>query len=331
MKKVKLIEATQERVYSDIYGWVSSAAFFVECKIPGYYSYSKAENRKLSQNEVYVKTGDRYHTPTNADMMSVEGESLYRKESRSYSGLLERDLRQINDPQITVSWQGITTKKELSKVEVYEIDTPTPYRVLMDYEIHKGLLVMFEVVNGASKDKNRAGTYVVTECFEQPNRENKLCIVEPLVTFEGDKRQAIVINTESKQLYTVPYVEYKELPNELDVFNLPLREAELQPIVMRESDGHQSAIKKANLFWRPIKEASAYTVSLYYYNSSEQLKHKLYLLQRFEVERNVHWHTIENLMGNCKFIVMLEAEDRQGNVIARTRGIDVANGKPQWW
>lgn len=329
MKKIKLIEATKDKVYSDIYGWVGSSAFFVECKIPGY--YSMAENRKLSQNEVYVKTGDRYHTPTNADMMSIEGESLYRKESRSYSGLLERDLRQISNPKIIVSWQGITTKKELSKVEVYEIDTPTPYRVLMDFEIHKGLLVMFEVVNGASKDKNRAGTYVVTECFKQPNRENKLCIVEPLVSFEGDQRKAIVINTESKQLCTVPYAEYEALPNELDVFNHPLREPELQPLMRCESDGHQSSIKKANLFWQPIEEASAYTVSLYCYNSSEQLKHKLYLLQRFEVERNVHWLTVENLMGNCKFIVMLEAEDRQGNIIAHTRGIDVASGKPQWW
>jgi hypothetical protein len=129
----------------------------------------------------------------------------------------------------------------------------------------------------------------------------------------------------------VPYAEYAEMPNELDVFNHPLREPELQPICRMGRAHHESSVNQTNLFWQPIEEASAYTVSLYYYNSSEQLKNKLYLLQRFEVERNVHWLTIENLMGNCKFIVMLEAEDRQGNIIARTRGIDVANGKPQWW
>jgi hypothetical protein len=129
----------------------------------------------------------------------------------------------------------------------------------------------------------------------------------------------------------VPYAEYAAIPNELDVFNHPIREPELQSLMRIEADGHQSSIKKANLFWQPIEEASAYTVSLYYYNSNEQLKNKLYFLQHFEVERNVHWSTIENLMGNCKFIVMLEAEDRRGNIIARTRGIDVASGKPQWW
>lgn len=324
MKKVKLTEATSVRLYSDIYGWVSSA-FFVEYEVPNRYARNK---KRLALNQVFIKKGNGHHyNATIQNLMDNRDELFY--EEYDYTG--RKFYKKIEGSQITVSWQGITTKKELSKVEVYEIDAETPYRVLMDYEIHKGLLVMFAVENGVSKDKNRAGTYVVTECFEQPNRENKFCIVEPLVTFEGDQRNAIVINTESKQLYTVPYAEYAAMPNELDVFNHPICEPELQSLMRCEADGHQSSIKKANLFWQPIEEASAYTVSLYYYNSSEQLKNKLYLLQRFEVERNVHWLTIENLMGNCKFIVMLEAEDRQGNIIARTRGIDVANGKPQWW
>ena len=326
MKKIKLAKATAEQVYSDAFGWVASKINF---KVKAEFSNGKRNNSNnpidLSANRVYIKDGVSFRNLTNAEVLHIHEIHLYSVDYNPYyyndAHINENNAIEILNPEITVNWNGITSIEELADVVVYEGDSK--YHTLMDYEILPEMLVQVD---------ESEGTYMVTECFEQPNRENKLCIVEPLVTFEGDTRQAVVINTESKQLYTVPYAEYAAMPNELDVFNHPLRETELQPTLMHhESGSHLSQIKKANLFWQPIEEASAYTVSLYYYNSSERLKNKLYLLQRFEVERNVHWLTIENLMGNCKFIVMLEAEDRQGNIIARTRGIDVASGKPQWW
>ncbi len=324
MKKVKLSKASAEQVYSDMFGWVSPK-IQLEVKTNAWNGQPN-NTRSFSANKVYIKDGVTFRNLTNAEILHIYEIHLYSVNYNSYysmPAINEGNAVEILNPEIKVSWNRITSIEELANIEVYEQEEGDSHiRVLMDYEILPEMLV---------RVGDSGGTYIVTERFEQPNRENKLCVVEPFVTFEGDKRQAVVIGTESKKLCTVPYVKYETLPNELDTFNHPLREPDLQPLVRRVSDGHQSSIKKANLFWQPIEEASAYTVSLYYYNPDEQLKHKLYPLQHFEVERNVHWLTIENLMENYKFIVMLEAEDRQGNVIARTRGIDIANGKPQWW
>ncbi len=333
MEKIKLSEASMAEVYTDEYGWVSSKIQFTVTASVG---QNQPDNRRgFSQDKVYVKDGDRYRHLTTAEFLNINKNHLYvNSRSNYYYSIDESNAVEIFNPEVTVDWNGIKSIEELTSIEVYEFKEGrlTP-RTLMDYEILPQMLVQF-------CDTSYKGTYIVKERFEQPNRENKLCVVEPLVSFEGDKRQAVVINAESKRLCTVPYVEYETMPNEFDVFNQPLREPDLQVLLRKQRLSRDSSIEKFNLYWQPIKEACGYTVSLYNHNEDMQLKHKLYLLQRFEIERNVHWLTIDNLMSDHLisratsdrgFIVMLEAEDRQGNIIARTRGIDVANGKPQWW
>ena len=46
------------------------------------------------------------------------------------------------------------------------------------------------------------------------------------------------------------------------------------------------------------------------------------MLEEFEVDRNKHWITIDNLYGG-NYIIRLTAEDRKGMPIAVSRGIPV--------
>ena len=102
----------------------------------------------------------------------------------------------------------------------------------------------------------------------------------------------------------------------------------LAPFVEKIAD--QS--KEANLYWLPIEEASEYTVSLYKKrnNDADQQKNKVYFLQRFEIDRNKHWLTLNDLIGKG-YIIILEAENRQGQIIAKTRGINLDTKKLEWF
>ena len=88
------------------------------------------------------------------------------------------------------------------------------------------------------------------------------------------------------------------------------------------------------MYWQPIEDAARYKVSLYKYREGEKIEKKLYLLEEFNVDRNKHWLTIDNLYGT-NYIVRITAEDRSGMPIAFSRGIAIKfagkESKVQYW
>ena len=54
----------------------------------------------------------------------------------------------------------------------------------------------------------------------------------------------------------------------------------------------------------------------------DSLEKKLYLLEKFAVDRNKCWITLDNLFGN-NYIVQIEAENRSGLPVALSRGIPI--------
>ena len=133
-------------------------------------------------------------------------------------------------------------------------------------------------------------------------------------------------NESEHSLYPVPYEDYEALPDETAVFNQPIRETELSPFAER-ADNKANVV---NLYWQPIEDACGYIVTLYKKRDEKLLKNKFYLLERFEVERNKHWLTLHNLTG-YGYVMIIEAEDRAGNIIARTRGIKNSSSTPDWF
>lgn len=328
VRKINLLDATQEQVYHDKYGWVSSK-ISAEVKGKKIDKYNKSTEIKITNGTFLIgyesdcfiskKSFEEISSQLNNRQLLEYDFNSVKIYAKNYAGYGYLNDTEIHDPKITFLWRDRIIKKT-SKIEVYEgikIDIP-----LKDWQIKENLHVQ---CNSYGK-----GTFVVAEVFEQPNRENKLCVIEPLIKCESKEKETkpIIINCNQNALYSVPYETYVEAPDETSIFNEPLNEGMLAPFVEKIAD--QS--KEANLYWLPIEEASEYTVSLYKKrnNDADQQKNKVYFLQRFEIDRNKHWLTLNDLIGKG-YIIILEAENRQGQTIAKTRGINLDTKKLEWF
>lgn len=361
-KKISLAEATNEYVYSDLYGLVNSKVSFsivfsYEMKDP-YNSRKKVEREiSLGESDVYIKKPDStFAKLSNNDLSNIFKIDIYALESRversGYYGYssstptehpTEQNVVKIDSiKKVTLKWQnesveGAPNNKKgitefLSK-EVYEYSNNfNKSEYLYDYEIKEKQFVRF---NKDTYRQNSYGTYQVVEVYPQPNKENKLCKVCSLIngntidipcsTYSSGNQQQT-----STTLYKVPYGKYPERINELDIFDSELCELRLNPFWVQCQAGNH----KGNLYWQPIEEAASYKVSLYKYRFEEFVEKKLYLLEEFEVDRNKHWLTIDNLYGE-NYIIRLTAENRNGIPIAISRGIPVKfvgkENKAQYW
>lgn len=330
VKKINLLDATNDKVYHDKFGWVNSKITVnIKGKIVDRYSNSSQEYNGSasgcyfgdeSNGHITFKSySEIFGQLSNRILLDYEYKFDKIYNNNPYAGYGYREGREISDPQITFSWIGVEVTK-FTQIEVYE--GVCNDRLLFDYQISEGLRVQCRL----GESSINKGTFLVTKLFEQPNRENNLCVIERLIKDETAEAKPITIKCNQKVLYSVPYETYEETPDETSIFNQPLNEDLLAPFI--EKTANES--KDANLYWLSIEDASAYTVSLYKKRNAEQQKYKIYLLECFEVDRNRHWITLHNLIGNG-YIVLLEAESREGSVIARTRGINVDTKNLEWF
>lgn len=357
-KKISLAKATNEYVYSDVYGFVNSKVSFsivfsYEMKDP--YNSSRTVEREISlgENDVYIKKSDStFAKLSNNDLSNIFKIDIYALKSRverggyygySSSTPTEQNVVKIDSiKKVSLKWQNESVegtpndKKAMTEFlskEVYEYsDDFNKNEYLYDYEIKEKQFVRF---NKDSHQQNTYGTYQVVEVYTQPNKENVLCRVcsvvngstkdIPCSTYSSGKQQQT-----STTLYKVPYGKYPERINELDIFDSELCELRLNPFWVQCQAGNH----KGNLYWQSIEEAASYKVSLYKYRFEEFVEKKLYLLEEFEVDRNKHWLTIDNLYGE-NYVIRLTAEDRKGMPIAISRGIPVKyagkENKAQYW
>ena len=81
-----------------------------------------------------------------------------------------------------------------------------------------------------------------------------------------------------------------------------------------------------NVHWKEIKDAASYKVELFKYSYQNGC---LYKMETIDVERNKFYVSVDGLVGNG-FIIRVFAEDRSGNILAQTTGIN-GEGKPIIW
>lgn len=355
-KKISLAEATNEYVYSDVYGFVNSKVSFsivFKYVVKDYFGINIEKELSLKDNDIYCKNGEMsFKHLTNKQLANIFKLDLYTLKSRvddnarygySFAPTEQNVVRLDSVRKVVLRWQnesveGTPNNKKaitefLSK-EVYEYsDDFNKNEYLYDYEIKEKQFVRF-YKDDYGRDNPNIGTYQVIEIYHQPNKKNKLCKVCSLVggktidipcsTYSSGKQQQT-----STTLYKVPYEKYPKRINELDVFDSEVCEFKLSPFFERCKDGDGG-----NLYWQTIDEAASYKVSLYKYRFEEFVEKKLYLLEEFEIDRNKHWLTIDNLYdGN--YIIRLTAENRNGMPIAISRGIPVKfagkDNKSQYW
>ncbi|HON45151.1 MAG TPA: hypothetical protein P5543_05520 [Planctomycetota bacterium] len=172
----------------------------------------------------------------------------------------------------------------------------------------------------------------VVKKYDYPDLDDRLFDVklanESIVTIKKH-------NDSKKHDYflVLPYVETK---NDLLKFNEFKDEFTLQPYVECEDpyfDGHFSKSlrgveKTYNVYWQEIKNAALYIVSVYKIIEFDN-KTNIYHCKDIEIDRNEKMAIIDGLVGE-NFVFVVKAEDRNGNVVALSRGI-LNQGEPQWW
>ena len=155
------------------------------------------------------------------------------------------------------------------------------------------------------------GKASVSKVFSYPNKKNYVCEVT-------DSEGKYNIGFGSQDLYYLPYVNHKTILDEIDdAFN----ELLLSPYVMasKECPGVY------NIYWKPVKEASRYIVTLY--KAIKNDKRNVYHLADYDVERNTFYLSFDKLIGSG-FIFKVSAEDRNGKIIAKSRG--TMEGSPRY-
>ena len=118
-----------------------------------------------------------------------------------------------------------------------------------------------------------------------------------------------------------------DVVNELDQFNDSLNEIHLQPLLSRHPERDL-----INIVWQPIDEAARYIVKLYKYVNSTN-RRKVYFLKDYVAERNEHFVAIKDIVSSIysECIIVVTAENREGEIIARSRGIAASGEEPKWW
>ena len=162
----------------------------------------------------------------------------------------------------------------------------------------------------------------VVKTYGYPDKYSKnIC----QIAFADGKTQDVEIG--DKKFVYIP-LDYKD---ELSQFNECLNEIILQPRLIYSGDKNL-----INVMWQPIEEAARYVVKLYKYEDEAFLR-KVYFLKEYEVDRNECFLSVNNLIVSdaSKCIVVVTAENRAGETVARSRGIGLyfndGNGRPKWW
>jgi uncharacterized protein (UPF0248 family) len=162
-----------------------------------------------------------------------------------------------------------------------------------------------------------SGVCEVVKVYDYPNKQsNNVC----RIVFANGVEQDVLIG--DKRFVYIP-LEYK---SELLQFNKTLNELALQPVMQRNQEHNL-----INVMWQPIEDAARYVVKLYRYVNTKN-RRKVYFLKDYEVDRNVHFLSINDLIVKGHIIVVI-AESRSGEIVAQSRGIDVATskGEPKWF
>lgn len=157
------------------------------------------------------------------------------------------------------------------------------------------------------------GKVKVSEMMKYPNKDDAVCEV---VDSEG-KKHCVKMSSE------VFYLPYNKTFDEYEILNQSIEELKLSPYVVRNNEPNHIY----NVYWNKIEEACCYHVVLYKFIEVKNAKRILQIAD-YEIDRNTCYLALDKLAGK-DFVFKVKAEDRNGNIIAESRG--VASGRPQFF
>lgn len=157
------------------------------------------------------------------------------------------------------------------------------------------------------------GKVKIKEVYQFPNNKNRI------FKAEDTENKSFDITFYSK-LYYLPYDHRKDLLDEIDEAN---NELLLLPCLSRENE----MPGVYNIYWKPVPEASRYIVTVY--KLIDKSRGVYYKLAEYDVDRNTYFLALDKLVGG-DFVFKVCAEDRNGNIIAKSRGIISGSSVPTY-
>ena len=172
---------------------------------------------------------------------------------------------------------------------------------------------------GQSVFHKNLGKCTIVKIYEQPDTEDRMVDIQAAnqgisaIKFSGSDSDAV---------YKIPY--QSPSTNESEQFNVCKNEFQLSPYML-------TADKQINIYWQQIPNAARYIISLYKRDNRPYMQ-QIYPLKDYIVERSEGFLPIKDLLGS-DYIAVVKAEDRSGEIIAKSRGIAVSGNKsyPQFW
>ena len=164
------------------------------------------------------------------------------------------------------------------------------------------------------------GKSKITSIYPQPNENNLM--FQAMLDFDGCDKTPFNISFTDK-IYVLPYAEQPIA--ETERFNESKNEILLSPYVIKDG-------RTVSVYWYKALDAADYIISLYK-KTDRQYIQSIYHLKDSIVDRNEGFLVIDDLLGDG-YIITVKAENRNGEVIALSRGIKTENGKtcfPQYW
>lgn len=313
-KKVNIFETYGKKVYSDQYGPMD-IKFSLSV-------YSSSSNQWYDDSRVYIKSFKNYerlcYKYKTIDIRNIFGRKLfihrrYDYGYRNYVPQNDEEAECINISKIKLNFNNCTLEIDKSNKKAFDIDIWVAesdnweFKRVKFHQLKKGDVVYYDKL-GCSCE--------VDWVHEHDMYPMGMLVIKSLK--DGTKHS---IKSDDTDLYWVPYEEHK---GELAIFNELKNERALSPYVIDEDN-------LRNVFWQPVEEASQYIVSLYkyYVDRNNDCKNRLYHMKDYVVERNCHFLTLEHLIGG-DYIFVVSAENRGGEIIAKSRGIH-DSGFPQFW
>lgn len=164
------------------------------------------------------------------------------------------------------------------------------------------------------------GKCKITKFYPQPNENNLM--FQAVLDYEDCDKQPFDVSF-GDGVYVLPYGE--QPISEYEQFNRCKSEIWLSPYVTKGDHG-------LNVYWNKIEQAAGYTISLYKKFERPYLQ-SVYHLKDYIADRNDGFVAIDGLCGGG-YIAVVKAENRNGEEIARSRGIEIKDGErcvPQYF
>ena len=331
LKKLKVLDKKAENKYafSDFLGKYYTEQVYISEVLVGKKWTSSDTVKYMNAKEKYVSIKEL----KGEDILNVFSQKLYTKAattskkttSKSASSKSEAlDVLEIDAVKIYFGYLRrsgyyynynnndkslVFSKKEINKLKTMNVYF---YEEGGDIELtHVNFGILKE---GENVYYPEAGTCKVLHIYE-PNVSDKLCKLESLYD-----NKTYEIQGNGYDLYQVPY----ENRNIFSFLNIADNENLLKPFILGEG-------QTMNVCWQGVEGASQYCVALYRFYQSGNTK-KVYHLKDFIVDRNTTYLSVTGLVSISKCIVTVSAENREGEMIAKSRGIGFDNGGlPKFW